>query len=249
MSDDKQNLGPLLAGLGARRIGVEHWTEHDFEMERIGREQNQRTYARRLEQLEAAGWVPFQGPFYYARREFHGGHLIPDTKKRVPTKVAFAMFRDQNPDVALEPYRPHPHGWTSPPSTRGLIHQEIVSVEPMKVPTFGLFAMKNEDFGYGTENLERADRWRVFCAGFTGVRSTGTGSSRDEETGKGRDAVFVTLDHDADAAKFPAEWEGRLVVVRVKAEADELAEKKARREIEEASYREESEWLRKARIS
>jgi hypothetical protein len=36
MSDDKQNLGPMLVSMGARRIGVDHWTEHDFEMERIG---------------------------------------------------------------------------------------------------------------------------------------------------------------------------------------------------------------------
>jgi hypothetical protein len=245
MSDDKQNLGPMLVSMGARRIGVDHWTEHDFEMERIGRALNQETYAKRLAQIQAAGWVPFRGPFYYARREFHGGHFIPNTQERVPTNVAFAMFHEQNPNVELEPYKPHPHGWTPPTSTQGLFRNEIVSVEPMKVPAGRIFAM-DFDLGLGTEIHERADRWRSLCAGFAGVRSTGSGSSRDPETGKGRDAVFVTLEHDADAAKFPAEWEGRLVVVEVKPEAEERAKKAATRAADKARYQEEAAWLKKA---
>ena len=160
MADD-QNLDPFLKSLGARRLWVDHYTEHDFEMERLGWAQNAEIYAKRLETLEAAGWEPFRGPFYYARREFHGGHHPPGTEKRVPTGVAFAMFREANPGVELEPWRPHPRGWTPPTTTQGMFHCEQISVEPMKMPAGKIFTMKCE---YGTpeeqrEREERRERW------------------------------------------------------------------------------------------
>ena len=175
MAEDKQNLGPLLSSLGARRVGVDHWTEHDFEMERIGRAQNAETYQKRCEQIEAAGWKPHRGPFYYARREYHRGYLVPGTNKRVPVGVAFAMYLEENLGVELEPYKPHPQGWKPPRSNAGLIHQEIVSVEPLKMPVGSIFTMETR---YGTPEMQAEKKaWetqmKAALEGLPGVRSYG----------------------------------------------------------------------------
>lgn len=242
MTEDKQNIGPLLTALGARRVGVDHYTEHDFEMERIGREQNDKVYAKRLETLEAAGWVPFRGPYYYAGREWHGGHHPPGTEKRVPSRVAFAMFREANPDVELEPYKPHPHGWTPPTTTEGMFHMEVTEVKPMEMPAFSLLSYKPPE----TEKDREQKRWKEFCSQFDGVRSTGWGISRDPEGGPNINYRGVTLEHDGDADKFPDEWEGKVVRVKIKPEAEERAEKEARNKAAKAKYDEEAAWVRKA---
>jgi len=240
MTEDKQNIGALLTSLGARRVGVDHYTEHDFEMERIGRDQSAVTYDERLKVLEDAGWVPFRCPFYYANREFHAGHFPPGTKKHVPTTAAFAMFLDANPEVELPKYKPHPHGWKAPVGTMPF-KTELISVEPMKMPQ-GLLLYLDYTYGDGKTNDDQK-RWRAFCDQFEGVRSTGIGSTR--EKGEYREAVFVTLEHDGDADKFPEEWEDRLVVVKIKPEAEERTEKEAKDKAANERYQEEAGWLRK----
>lgn len=235
-----------------RRIGAEHYTEHDFEMERIGAEQRSKTYEERLAVLEAHGWVPFNGPFYYARREFHGGYHPPGTKKRVPTPVAILMFKEENPDVELPEYKPHPHGWTPPPAPGPKFTTEPVSVEPMKVPEFKLYTMK---YMYGTKEEEherderkaRYARWEAFCAQFPGTRNVAHGTTRNPDGGPALDAVFVTLEDDTHLDQFPDKWEGRVVRVEVKPEAEERAEKEARDKAARERYEEEAAWLRKAR--
>lgn len=229
------------------RRNVEHWTEHDFEMERIGEDLRRAVYQKRLEQIETVGWVPFQAPFYYAGREFHGGHFAPGTKKRVPTTVAFAMFQEQNPDVALEPYPPHPHGWTPPTTTRGMFRNELVSVEPMKVPVFKLLEM---DFLYGTEEERARDaRMKEAFDSLPGVWRYGTAWVCDDtEAGKRRGILrlCVTVESEEHRSAIPTTWEGLEVDIKVKSQAEERAEKRAARDADTARDREEREWLRKA---
>lgn len=228
-----------------RRVNKRHYTEHDFEMERIGIEQDNATYEERLAVLESHGWVPFSGPFYYARREFHGGHHPPGTKKHVPTSVAFAMFKEANPDVELPKYKPHPHGWTPPTAPGPLFKTRLVNLQPLSMPPGAVFTM---DYEYGTqEERERNARWKAFCAQFPGTRKVGHGSTRNPEGGPALDAVFVTLEDDTHLHEFPSEWEGRVVVVEVKPEAEERAEKEARDKAARERYEEEAAWLRKAR--
>lgn len=246
MTDDPQNVGPLMASLGARRVGVDHWTEHDFEMERIGRKQSAETYRDRLDVLEAHGWEPFRGPFYYGRREWHGGHRHPDRdNRRVPTEVAFAMLLEDHPEIELPRYRPHPQGWSPPPAEGPLFHTELVSIEPMKVPAGKIFTM---DVEYGTpeeikERKERKARLDAVFEGLPGVRSYGTGTRYPGA----HPYVHVTLEAEEHRARLPREWEGLPVEVTVKPEAEERAEKKARRDAADAKYREEAAWLAKAR--
>lgn len=246
MAEDKQNLGPLLSSLGARRVGVDHWTEHDFEMERIGRAQDAKTYAERLAVLEAAGWVPFRGPFYYAQREYHVGHHPPGTTKRVPTKVAFAMFLEANPGVKLPAYKPHPHGWKPPPSTQGLFHVEHLELKPMELPEgFGsIFTMETE---YGTpEEIAERKAWReqlrASFEGLPGVRSYG-----DSWRAGGEKAIFVVLEADEFRDNLPEIVGDRKVYIEVKPEAKERAEKEARQKAADEKYREETKWIAKAR--
>lgn len=227
-----------------RRLGVEHWTEHDFEMERIGREQDAETYRKRLETLESYGFKPFRGPYYYGGREWHGGHHPPGTRKRVPTKVAFAMLLEEHPEIELEPWKSHPHGWTPPPSTQGLVHQELVKVEPMKAPAFSLLT---EVFEHGTEEKEtrreEQDRLDALFKEMPGVRRYGTGRG-----GKFLLPYFwVVLEGEEYRAQVPDAVDGVEVRVEIKSEANERAEKKARRAKAEAKRREEAEWLKKAR--
>lgn len=227
-----------------RRLGVDHYTEHDFEMERIGDEQSAGTYAERLEVLEAAGWVPFRGRFRYARRQYHAGHLIPGTKKRVPTGVAFAMFKEGSPDIELPAYKPHPHGWTRPTTTQGLFHNELVSVKPMKVPA-GNFLTMSYEYGTPEEAKARRERQARMDATFKelpGVRSYGDGS-RSPGPEK---YIHVTLEAEEHRAAIPETWEGLPVDVRVKAEAEERAEEDARRKSANERYQEEAAWVAKA---
>lgn len=244
MAEDKQNLGPLLSSLGARRVGVEHWTEKDFEMERIGRAQDAETYQKRCEQIEAAGWKPHRGPFYYARREYHRGYLVPGTNKRVPVGVAFAMFLEQNTGVELEPYKPHPHGWKRPPSTQGLFHIEDFEVKPMKAPPGLLFTMETR---YGTPEMQAErkaweEQMKAAFDGLPGVRSYG-----DSYRAGGEKAIFVVLEADEHRDNIPEIVGGRRVYVRVKPEAEERAEKEARQKAADEKYREEAKWIAKAR--
>jgi len=246
MTEDKQNVGPLMAALGARRVGVDHWTEHDFEMERVGRAQSAKTYAERLEILEAAGWEPSRGPFYYARKEYHGGHLVPGTKKKVPTGVAFAMFLEANPEIVLPAYRPHPQGWKSPkpPKGAGLFHVERLTVEPMKMPAGNLFTMSNE---YGTpEEIEarrgKQTRLDATFKDLPGVRRYGTGTRYPGA----QEYVHVLLEAEEHRAGLPETWEGLPVEVRVKSEADERAEEDAKHKRADEKYREEAAWVAKA---
>jgi hypothetical protein len=228
-----------------RRLFVEHWTEQDFEMERIGREQSREVYKKRVAQIEAAGWVPFRGPYYYAGREFHGGHLVPQMQKRVPSEVAFEMFREQNPEVELEPYRPHPHGWTPPTTTQGLFHQEVFKVEPMKVPA-GLIFYQNlgiEQALEPTEEQRRQERLKATFKDLPGVRSYGTWHAR------ARVSVSVKIEAEEYRAAIPTTWEGLEVEIEVKSEAQEVAEKKASRALERDRLREETEWLKKAGLA
>jgi hypothetical protein len=227
-----------------RRIGAEHYTEHDFEMERIGAEQDRKTYEERLAVLEAHGWEPFNSPFYYAGREFHGGHHPPGTKKRVPTKVAFAMFKEANPDVELPKYRPHPHGWTPPPAPGPLFETKLVSVEPMKMPSFNLHML---DYGTEEEIRERRERRARLDETFKdvdGVRSYGVGT-------RAYDYVHVKLEHEGALSEIPERWEGMPIEVEVKPEVkpevEERAEKEARDKAAREQYEEEVAWLRKAR--
>jgi len=248
MTEDKQNIGAFLTSLGARRVGVDHYTEHDFEMERVGRKQSAETYAERLKVLEDAGWVPFRGPFYYARREFHGGHHPPGTKKRVPTKAAFAMFLDANPEIELPKYKPHPHGWKAPTTTQGLIRHELIKAEPMKMPAGGLFTM---DYEYGTEEEKKARREKkvrmdAVFKGLPGIRVYGTGT----HYGSGepaRDYLYVKLEAEGFRAALPETWEGLAVEVTVKSEADEKAEEAAKDKVANDRYKEEAGWLEKGR--
>ena len=251
MTDDPQNVGPLLASLGARRIGVDHWTEHDFEMERVGRKQSAETYAERLKILEDAGWEPFRCPFYYANKEFHGGHYAPGTKKHLPTKVAFAMFREANPEVELPAYKPHPDGWKRPrpPPGAGLFKNEIVSVEPMKMPAGRLFALA-DSFEHGTEEekktrREKRARMDAVFKGLPGVRAYGTGTHYGEKPA--RDYLYVKLEAEEHRAALPETWEGLAVEVTVKSEADERAKKEAEDKTANEKYREEAAWVAKAR--
>lgn len=240
-----------MASLGARRVGVSHYTEHDFEMERIGRAQSTETYAERLAVLEAAGWVLFRGPFYYARKEHHGGHHPPGTQKRVPTEVAFAMFREANPEVILPAYKPHPHGWKPPTTTQGLFHVEQISVEPMKLPAGGLLALADRGFEYGTEEekktrREKKARMDATFKGLPGVRAYGTGTRYDKGE-PARDYVYVKLEAEEHRAALPETWEGLQVEVTVKAEADERAEKEAKKKAANEEYQEEAAWVHKGR--
>lgn len=224
-----------------RRLGTGHWTDYDHLMDRIDQAQRKDVYARRLAQLENSGWVPFSGPFYFARREFHGGHFMPDSRRRVPTGVAFAMFREANPDVVLEPYPPHPHGWTPPPTTWPLFQTTVVSVQPMSMPKSKLFDLK-VDYGFNTDSCR--DRWKVFCSQFEGVRSSSVGFAIDPTTRQQHNVVSVLLEHDKDADKFPKEWEGCRVDVSVRSEVSERAVKEA----EDRELLWELEWARKAKI-
>ena len=240
MTTDKQNQGSFLSSLGARRVGVDHWTEHDFEMERIGRAQSAETYHKRLETLETHGYVPFRGPFYYAGREHHGGHHPPGTKKRVPTKVAFAMLQETHPEVELEPYKPHPQGWTPPTSTQGMFKVEQIKVEPMKMPVGALFNYQRPE----TEEDRQQKRWKEFCAQFEGVRTTGRSYLGHREGGGTK--MYVLLEHDGDAGKFPETWEELGIDIRVKPEAEELAEKRAKRKVVDERHQKEAAWMAKA---
>jgi len=245
MVDDPQNVGPLMASLGARRVGVDHWTEHDFEMERIKRRQDADTYRERLDVLEAHGWTHFDGPYYYGGREWHGGHRHVDRgNRRVPTKVAFAMLLEDHPEIELPPYRPHPHGWTPPrrPPGEGLIQQELVSVEPMKVPNFGLLALLNSEHGTEEERRERRERRARMEATFRrpGVRAFGDVLGPNAEKW-----LFVTLESEDARDAVPETWEGLPVVVKVKPEAEERAEKEAAERRERERYEEERAWLKK----
>ena len=247
MTDDPQNIGPLLTGLGARRIGVDHYTEHDFEMERVGRKQNAETYAERLKILEGAGWVPFSCPFYYADREFHGGHFAPGTEKHLPTKVAFAMFREANPEVELPAYKPHPHGWTRPTAEMPF-KTELVSVEPMKVPAGALFALA-DSYEYGTEEektarREKKARMDAVFKDLPGIRVYGTGTHYGK--GPARDYLYVKLEAEEFRAALPETWEGLAVEVTVESEAQERAEKEAKDKAFQATHDEEAAWMAKA---
>ena len=258
MTDDPQNVGPLMASLGARRIGVDHWTEHDFKMERIGRLQNAETYAERLKILEAAGWVPSSGPFYYARREYHRGYTHPDLdvghRGRVPPGVAFAMFKEGSPDIELPPYKPHPEGWKrpKPPEGAGLFHNELVSAEPMKMPTGALFALA-DNYEYGTPEEAKARREKKARRDATfkdlpGVRSYGEGSRRVSDASPGsrpEDYIHVLLEAEEYRAGIPETWEGLPVGIRVQSEADERAEKEAKDKAAYERYQEEAAWVRK----
>jgi len=223
-----------------RRIGAEHYTKHDFEMERIGREQSAVTYDERLKVLEAAGWVRFSGPFYYARKEFHGGHHPPGTKKRVPTSVAFAMFVEANPEVELPKFKPHPHGWKAPVGKMPFT-TELISAEPMKMPVGGIFTYQSPE----TEEDRQQNRWKEFCSQFEGVRTTGRSYLGHREGGGTK--MLVILEHDGDAGKFPETWEGLGINIRIKPEAKERAEKEAKDKAANERYQEEAAWLRKGR--
>lgn len=244
--DDPQNVGSFLASIGARRVGVDHWTEHDFEMERVGRKQDAETYQERLDILEAHGWVPFRGPYYYGGREWHGGHRHVDRgNRRFPTKVAFAMLLEDHPEIEFPKYRPHPHGWEPPrrPPGEGLIQQELVSIEPMKMPVGSLFTMETS-YGTPEENARRKARdarMRETFADLPGVRSFG-----DSLGPNGEKRVFVTLESEDDRAALPETWEGDPVVVRVKPAAQERAEKEERERKAQERYEEERAWLKKA---
>jgi len=251
MAEDKQNIGAFLSSLGGRRVGVDHWTEEDFEMERVGRKQSAETYAKRLEILEAHGWTPFSAPFYYGNREWHGGHHPPGTKKYVPTKVAFAMFLEANPEVELPVYKPHPHGWKSPkpPEGAGLFHVEQLTVEPMKMPAGALFALA-DSYEYGTEEekRERRERHARMDATFKdlpGVRSYGDGTRYSPEGSE--KYIRVLLEAEEHRVGLPETWEGLRVDVKVESEADERAKKEAKRHTANEKHREEAEWIRKAR--
>lgn len=227
-----------------RRVGADHYTEHDFKMERIGGEQNAKTYAERLAILEAHGWVPFSSPFYYANREFHGGHHPPGTKKYVPTSVAFAMFKEQHPEVELPRYKPHPHGWIPPTAPAPLVKQELVSLEPMKEPSFSLRTMEYE---YGTEEQKRERRERkarldAVFEGVEGVRSYGFGLRGQPLV----DYVHVTLEAEKHRPGIPDTWEEMPVEVTVKSEAQEKAERAEERRVAQERYDEEAAWLAKA---
>lgn len=235
-TEDTQNVGPLLSALKVRRLGVSHWTEHDFEMERIGRAQSAKTYRQRLDILEHHGWKPFGGPFYYGNQEFHGGHTPPWGKSPVPTKVAFAMFRESYPDVELPEYKPHPHGWKPPKSTEGLFDCEITSIEPMKVPSFKLLDMK-DNFPRDTE----LDNWSTFCKQFEGVRYCGK-----VYLAGGKTMMSVTVEDEQYVDQFPGTWQDYSVEVKVKPAAVETAERQKRKERDEIKLRHEREWLRKA---
>jgi hypothetical protein len=252
MTDDPQNVGPLMASLGARRLGVDHWTEHDFEMERVGRKQSAETYRERLDVLEAHGWVPSHGPFYYARREYHRGYTHPERdlgrRGRVPTDVAFAMLLEDHPEIKLPAYRPHPQGWKRPPSSQPLFHTELVSVEPMKVPAGGIFALANYEYGTEEEKKARREKKARMDAVFKhlpGVRAYGTGTRYDREA-PAREYFHVTLEDEASRAAIPETWEGLQVEITVKPEAEERAEREAKQDAAYAKYREEAAWVAKA---
>lgn len=240
MTKEPLDPKPVFAGIKLRRIDADHYTEHDFEMERLGREQSAETYAERLKVLEAHGWVPFRGPFYYARREFHGGHHPPSSKKRVPTTVAFAMFKEANPEVELPAYKPHPYGWR-PPVEQMPFKTELISVEPMRAPAFKLLDYKAPE----TEHDHQQKRWEEFCSQFDGVRSTGI-SYLGRARGGGT-AMYVLLEHDGDVTRFPKTWEGSTIDIRVKPEAEERAEKEVQDAAAQKKYQEEAAWLVKAR--
>jgi hypothetical protein len=232
-----------------RRVGAEHYTEHDFEMERIGAEQNRETYEEHLAVLESHGWVPFNSPFYYAGREFHGGHHPPGTKKYVPTKVAFAMFKETNPDVELPKYRPHPHGWSPPPSPGMGFKTELVKLQPLSMPLGALFTM---DYEYGTaeeikERRARKQRLDDTFKDVEGIRSYGVGR-RYPSGGKAYDYVHVKLEHEGARSEIPERWEELPVEVEVRPEEAERAEKEARDKAAREQYEEEAAWLRKARL-
>lgn len=227
-----------------RRIGAEHYTEHDFKMERIGREQNAETYKKRIEQLESYGYVPFRGPYYYGRREWHGGHHPPGTKKRVPTKVAFAMLLEEHPEVELEPWKPHPHGWSPPPAPGPLFKVEMVSIEPMKMPAGALFTM---DYEYGTEEQikeRRNKKARLDAAlkDLPGVRRYGEGRGGKFLLPR----IWVVLEGEEYRAAIPEEVDGVEVHIQVLPEAQERAEKEAKDAAAAAKYKEEMGWLAKA---
>lgn len=228
-----------------RRVGVDHYTEHDFEMERIGREQAAATHAERVAILESHGWEPFRGPYYFAGREWHGGHRHPDRdNRRVPTKVALAMLLADHPEVELPAWKPHPHGWTPPTSDAELVHHELVSIEPMKMPAGGLFTV---DYEYGTPEEARARRERqgrldATFKSLPGVRSYGWGTRYPGA----RDYIHVTVEAEEHRAAIPETWDDAPVEVTVKSEADERAEREARRKAGDEKRREEAQWLAKA---
>jgi len=59
------------------------------------------------------------------------------------------MLLEFFPEAELEPWKPHPHGWSRPPGQMPF-KNELVKVEPMKAPT-SLLLFATGDYEYGTE--------------------------------------------------------------------------------------------------
>jgi hypothetical protein len=129
--------------------GRENWTDADWDEDARRNKVNTEVAALRKRALLVRGWE-----LNHARcsRHAHGEWAKdPSTGEHVSHAEAYRLQEEREPG-SVPSWPKFENGWSPPPSTQGLIKNEIIAIQPMKAPVGSIFYL---DYQYGAQEKGR----------------------------------------------------------------------------------------------